>query len=99
MSFKRLEGGILFLLYALHSVFLKAKPKLKNLLYKCFTCFTLLYGALHCFTYGALHCFTLFFISILAIKKYIYVMQKNVWHTPTFPEITIYLPIIEGVLK
>jgi hypothetical protein len=92
MSFKRLEGGILFLLYALHPVFSEAKLKLINLLYKCFTCFTLLYTALHCFTYGALHCFTLIFISNLALKKYIYVMQKNVWYTPAFLEI----PLVEA---
>lgn len=88
MQGKKISDHRHFLLYALHLIFIEARSKLKKLLYICFTSFTLLYGALHCFTYDALHCFTLFFISILALKKYIYVKQKNVLPIPLFLKIS-----------
>ncbi len=87
MQNKSFWGDRPFLLYTLHYVFSEAKSKLKYLLYICFTCFTLLYTALHCFTYDALHCFTLIFIFDLDINKFIDVKQKNVLHIPSFLKI------------
>jgi hypothetical protein len=67
-SFWNPGGGPIFALLLYTPLFI-AKLKLRNLLYICFTCFTLLYTALHCFTYTALHCFTLKFISNIAIRN------------------------------